>query len=217
MALHLSQDPSGGDIAVMKIIGLVGGIASGKSAVAAALARRGAAIFDADKIGHEVINLREVRDELVARWGAGVLGADGRVDRGAVAERVFGDAPEALAERRFLEEALHGRIRQQIEAQARQLPDDGVPAVVIDAPLLVEAGWNDICDAVLCVDVPREMRLARAMANRGWTAEEFTRREAAQLPIEEKRPWCTHAVDNSGSLAELDAQLARFWAEVVDG
>ncbi len=201
----------------MKIIGLVGGVASGKSAVAQALARRGAVVFDADAIAHQVIAEREVRDELSARWGAGILDPDGRVDRRAVAARVFGDGPAPLAERRFLEEVLHPRIRQRIEAEARQLPDASAPAIVIDAPLLVEVGWNDVCDAVLCVDVPRDLRLARAQANRGWSAEEFSRREAAQLPIEEKRRWCTHAVDNSGSLAELDAQVARFWTQIVRG
>jgi dephospho-CoA kinase len=201
----------------MKTIGLVGGVASGKSAVADALARRGAIVFDADAIAHQVIAQRDIRDQLVARWGGGILAADGRIDRRAIAARVFGDSPENAAERRFLEELLHPRIRQRIEAEARQLPDGSAPAVVIDAPLLVEVGWNDVCDAVLCVDVPREMRLARAQASRGWTAEEFSRREAAQLPIEEKRRWCSHAVDNSGTLAQLDAQVDRFWRQVVGG
>jgi dephospho-CoA kinase len=198
----------------MLTIGLVGGIASGKSAVAAALARRGAIVFDADKLAHQVIQQPEVKAELTARWGDGILDAAGRVSRDAVAERVFPQTPEATAEREFLEQSLHPRIRQRILAEINQLPSDGAPAVVIDAPLLIESGWNALCQAVLLVDAPREVRLARA-ATRGWTPEEFSRREAAQMPIEQKRRWATHLIDNSGSLEELEAQIDRFWASAV--
>lgn len=200
----------------MLVIGLVGGVASGKSVVAAALARRGAAVFDADKIAHQVIDEPEVRDALVARWGPRVLAGAERVDRQAVAAIVFGDQPQAPSERRFLEELLHPRVRQRIEAETRRLPDS-ILAMVVDAPLLIEAGWHRDCHAVIFVDAPRAQRLARAQAKRGWSAEEFSRREAAQAPIEEKRRWCTHVIDNSGSLAELDQQVARVWSQVVRG
>lgn len=198
----------------MITIGLVGGVASGKSAVAAALSRRGAVVFDADKLGHRVLEEPEVRDALVARWSAAILSPDGRINRRAVASRVFGDTPEAISEREFLEQTLHPRIRRLVEAEIRQLPDASVPAIVIDAPLLIEAGWNDICQAVLFVDAPRPQRLARALT-RGWTPEEFARREASQLPIEEKRRWATRVIDNSGSLEDLEAQVARFWATIA--
>lgn len=198
----------------MITIGLIGGMASGKSAVAAALAKRGAVVFDADRLGHLVLDEPDVRDVLVARWGPAVLAPDGKIDRRAVAKRVFGDAPAPTAEREFLEQTLHPRIRQRVEAEIRQMPDASVPAIVIDAPLLIEAGWNDVCQAVLLVDAPREQRLARALT-RGWTAEDFARREASQLPIEEKRRWASHVLDNSGSLEDLEAQVAKFWVQVV--
>lgn len=198
----------------MKTIGLVGGVASGKSAVANALARRGAVVFNADTIAHGVIDEPAIRERLASRWGSGVFNSDGSVNRKAVAARVFADTPAGLAERRFLEEVLHPRVRQRIETVASQLAPD-TPAIVIDAPLLVEVGWHEQCDAVIFVDVPRAVRLARAVASRGWSAEEFSRREAAQMPIEDKRRFCTHVVDNSGSLAELDAQVERLWSEAV--
>jgi dephospho-CoA kinase len=198
----------------MHIIGLVGGIASGKSAVSAALARRGAVVFDADKIGHRVLDEPEVRDELVARWGAGILDVNHRVSRDAVAERVFGDSPETAAERDFLEQTLHPRIRQRILAEINQLPNEAAPAVVIDAPLLLEAGWGQVCQAVIFIDAPREIRLARAR-QRGWTADEFSRREAAQMPIEEKRRHATHIIHNAGTLADLEVEVDRVWREVV--
>jgi dephospho-CoA kinase len=198
----------------MITIGLVGGVASGKSAVAAALARRGAVVFDADKIGHRVLNEPEVQDALVRRWGKAILDPDGHVSRPAVAQRVFGDSPEDAAERQFLEQTLHPRIRQRIVAEILQLPNNAAPAVVIDAPLLVESGWNEVCQAVVLIDVPRETRLNRAK-ERGWTEGEFSRREAAQLPIEEKRRWATHVIDNSGSPADLEAEVDRFWKAVT--
>jgi dephospho-CoA kinase len=199
----------------MITIGLVGGIASGKSAVAEALAQRGAVVFNADQIGHAVLQRPAVRDELVAQWGAGILDGAGRVSRPEVAKLVFGESPEAKANRKFLEELLHPLIRAQIEAEIRQLPDVDVPAVIIDAPLLIESGWNEICQAVLFVDAPRDQRLARAQQNRGWTPEEFARREAAQMPIDQKKGWSTHRISNSGSLSELDREVERFWTAVV--
>ena len=200
----------------MLTIGLIGGVASGKSAVAAELARRGATIFDADKIGHAVLQRSAVRDELVARWGTGILDGAGGISRPAVAELVFGDSPAAKANRTVLEELLHPLIRAQIEAEIRQLPDAVIPAVVIDAPLLIESGWNEVCQAVIFVDSPREQRLARAEQNRGWSPEEFARREASQMPIEQKRAWSTHVVRNAGSLAELAAEVDRFWTAAVE-
>jgi dephospho-CoA kinase len=198
----------------MITIGLVGGVASGKSAVAAALARRGAVVFDADKVGHLVLAEPDVREELVARWGPEILDDRGQVSRPAVATRVFGEDHEATVERAFLEETLHGRIRQRIEAQVRTLPDDGPPAIVIDAPLLIESGWNDVCQVIAFVDAPREQRLERAQS-RGWSPEEFTRRELAQMPIEQKRRWASHVIDNSGTLEELEAEVQKFWTDVV--
>lgn len=198
----------------MKIIGLVGGVASGKSAVAAALARRGAVVFDADKIGHLVLDEPEVRDELVARWGEEILDADGRIARPAVAARVFGDSPDAISDRDFLEQTLHPRIRQRIESAINQLPDEPLPAVVIDAPLLIESAWNDVCDVIAFVDAPREQRLARALT-RGWTPEEFTRRELSQMPIEEKRRWASHVISNAGTLEQLEIEVAKFWQSIA--
>ncbi|WP_428303750.1 dephospho-CoA kinase [Lacipirellula sp.] len=198
----------------MLTIGLIGGIASGKSAVAAALAKRGAVIYDADRIGHSVLQRPAVRDELVARRGAGILDGAGGLSRPAIAKLVFGDTPAAKANRQHLEELLHPLIRAQIEAEIRQLPDTDVPAVVIDAPLLLESGWNEVCQAVAFVDTPREQRLTRAEQNRGWSAEEFARREASQMPIEQKKGWSTHIIRNDGSLSELDAEVDRFWSAV---
>jgi dephospho-CoA kinase len=198
----------------MLIIGLVGGIASGKSAVAAALARRGAVVFNADHFGHEVLREPAIRDELVKRWGRSVHEADGQISRPAVAARVFGNSPEAAADRHFLEQLTHPRIRQRILDEIRRLPDQSVPAAVIDAALLFESGWNEVCQTVAFVDAPLEARRQRARL-RGWSDEELSRREAAQLPIDEKRRLADYVIENSGSLTDLEQQVARFWAAAV--
>jgi dephospho-CoA kinase len=198
----------------MLIIGLVGGVASGKSAVAAALARQGAVVFNADHFGHEVLREPAIRDELVKRWGRAVLDADGQISRAAVAARVFGNSPEAAVDRQFLEQLTHPRIRQRILDEIRRLPDQSVPAAVIDAALLFESGWNEVCQTVAFVDAPLEARRQRARL-RGWSDEELSRREAAQLPIEEKRRLADYVIENSGSLADLEQQVARFWAAAI--
>ncbi|HYO23999.1 MAG TPA: dephospho-CoA kinase [Lacipirellulaceae bacterium] len=193
----------------MHTIGLIGGIACGKSAVAAALARRGAVVFDADKLGHRVLLDPDVRSVLTARWGHAVLGPDGELDRSAIAKIVFGPAAESVAERRFLESVVHPGIRRQIEAGIRGLTRQ-TPAAVVDAALLVEAGWSDVCSAIVWIECPQNERQRRAAA-RGWSADEFTRREAAQLPIEVKRRYATHMIDNSGPPERLEAAVAEFW------
>jgi dephospho-CoA kinase len=198
----------------MITIGLVGGVASGKSAVAAALAHRGAVVFDADRVGHQVLDEPEIRRQLVDRWGPEVLGPNGQIARPAVAARVFGDSEADKAELRWLEELVHPRIRERIVAEVARLPDESVPAVVIDAALLFESGWSDVCQVVAFVDAPRQARLQRALT-RGWSPEEFSRREAAQMPIEEKRQLSSHLIDNSGSLADLHTEVGQFWNEVV--
>jgi dephospho-CoA kinase len=199
----------------MQTLGLIGGIACGKSAVAAGLARRGAVVFNADELGHQAIQEPAVRRALVDRWGAGVLDADGRVSRPAVAKIVFADTPIAAGEREFLEQLVHPGIRRRIEAGIRQLPDAAIPAIVIDAALLLEAGWSEVCTQIVFVDCPRDERLRRAMA-RGWSPEEFARREAVQAPIEEKRRAASYVLDNSGTLDDLEAQIDRYWSEQVE-
>ncbi|NOY30132.1 MAG: dephospho-CoA kinase [Planctomycetes bacterium] len=194
----------------MHILGITGGIASGKSAVAAELAALGAVVLDADRAAHEVINLPDVQQALVDRWGSGILGESGKVNRQAVAQQVFSPQPDSSKELRFLEQTLHPQIRLQFEAELDRLAQKGVPAAVIDAPLLLEAGWESLCDAVLFVDATREKRLERA-ALRGWSEEDFSLREQAQMPIEEKRSRATQVVANQGSLEALKAQVQDFW------
>lgn len=195
----------------MKTIGIVGGVASGKSRVAAMLAELGAGLLDADRVAHEVLaEDREVHAALRERWGERVFAADGSVDRGAVGKLVFGDTPKATTERRFLEGLLHPRIRGRLEEARRSLEAAGKSAVVLDVPLLLEVGWDGLCDVILMVDTERETRLDRAL-KRAWSEEEFNRREASQWAVDRKRERADVVMQNNGDEAELRRAVEHFW------
>jgi dephospho-CoA kinase len=199
----------------MKIIGLVGGVASGKSLVAKMLVELGAGMLDADRTGHAVLaEDPEVQRELRKRWGDAVFAADGSVDRSAIARRVFASGGTAELDRRFLEELLHKRIRRRLLQKKDQFAAEGRPAVVLDAPVLLEAGWGPMCDILLMVEVPREIRLERAR-RRGWSEAEFDRREAAQWTVEDKRREAHFAIANDGSEDELRQAVREFWRNHV--
>jgi dephospho-CoA kinase len=197
----------------MKVFGLVGGVASGKSLVAACFRELGALVLDGDRAGHEVLTEPEVIAQLRQRWGDDILNAAGGIDRRAVARIVF--APGKEDERRFVESISHPRIeakfRRAIDEAARQ---GNVPAVILDAALLFDGGWVALCDVVIFVSAPREIRLKRALA-RGWSEADLVAREAVQLPLDEKRHKSGYVIDNSGTPAETRVQAAEFWRQYV--
>ncbi len=196
------------------VIGLVGGIASGKSYVAGLLQARGALRIDADRIGHQVLQLPEVRKRLTDLWGSSVLSSSGELDREQVAKIVFGNSAEAIEQRSKLEAIVHPRIRSaafERIAAARAQPTPPL-AIIIDAPLLLEAGWEPMCDLILFVDAPLEERVIRA-ATRGWTAEQLADREASQLTLNEKRKRATHILDNS-RLGNIALQVNHLWEQL---
>jgi dephospho-CoA kinase len=195
----------------MRIIGVVGGVASGKSLVTKQLQELGAGVLDADCAGHQVLESPAVRRAALRRWGERVFGADGRVDRGALAAVVFGPAPDGPRELKYLEELTHPRIGRLLARQAAELAKGGnVAALVLDAPLLLEAGWEKLCDRIVFVDAPREVRLARALA-RGWSETQFAARENAQKSLDQKRMRADVIIDNSGSPEATKTHVARFW------
>jgi len=194
----------------MKVIGILGGVACGKSLVTRELAELGAGVLDADRAAHEVLRTPEVEQEVLRRWGPGVFGSDGHVDRARLGAIVFGDSPAAAEERKHLEQLLHPEVGRRLAGEAERLAADGRPAAVLDAPLLMEAGWNRYCDWLIFVDAPRLLRLARARA-RGWSETDFAAREGVQESLESKRKRADVIVDNSGSPEETRAQVEQFW------
>jgi dephospho-CoA kinase len=196
------------------VIGLIGGIGSGKSRVAALLSARGAVVIDADAVGHEVLERPEVRRGVVERFGAGVLSAlpgSGSpappVDRRALGALVFGDA-SAL---RDLEALVHPPMERRFQEQIEQAAREGrATLVVLDAAILLEKGWDRFCDLVLFVDAPWETRLARVSSTRGWSAETLRAREAAQWPVERKRSRAQAVIRNDDGIADLEARVDAF-------
>ena len=195
----------------MLIIGLAGGIASGKSFVAECFKHLGAALIDADKVGHEVLDQSDVQALLVDRWGPEVV-INHKVDRRRLAAIVFdiNDDGQQLSE---LEKITHPRIRQEIESQINELRDAGqIPAVVLDAPVMFRTGWDEICDRIVFVDAPIHVRQQRAEL-RGWKEGELERRESRQVAIDKKRELSTSVVDNAGSEQKTRDQVKLLWRQ----
>lgn len=178
------------------IIGITGGIASGKSFVASGLESLGCVSVNADQLGHDVLHVPEVIQRLRQTFGPSILAAEGTIDRKRLAAVVFGDNDEALANRRKLERIVHPEIRKLAEQKIEQLRSSPTPprAIIVDAPLLVEAGWVNLCDYILFIDTPDEVRMQRALG-RGWTRQQWQDREAAQASMEQKRRAATHFID----------------------
>jgi len=200
------------------VIGLVGGIGAGKSAAAAAFAELGAFVLDADKIGHTLLDQNPCRDIVIEVFGEGVLapytveGERRAIDRRALGAIVFAD-PFLLGR---LEDILHPLMRRTFErAIGREVRRGRHRAVVLDAAILYEAEWNDLCDAVVFVDSSVENRLARLEASRGWTLETLAAREKAQGPLAEKRAEADHVLSNDGTAEDLHAAAKTLWLTLL--
>ncbi len=194
------------------VVGLLGGIGSGKSQVADALARRGGGrVIAADDLAHEALRQPEIRDRVVARWGAHLLDEGGAVRRRSLADIVFGDPAELRALEALVHPWIKRRIREEVD---RAQADPAVRLVVLDAAIMLEAGWGEACDRLVFVEAPRELRLSRLARKRGWSEAEVAAREAAQMPLTEKAVRADHTLDNSGSLGQVNRQvddLLRQW------
>jgi dephospho-CoA kinase len=186
---------------VSAFIGLTGGVAAGKSEALAAFARHGAATLSTDDVVHELLGEPEVCDRLVARWGDRIV-AGGEVDRARVGAIVF-ERPDELA---WLESALHPLVGARVAAWRRSLEPE-TPLAVVEVPLLFETGMDRLFDFTVCVVAAEELRARRA-GHRGTGLLEG--RSARQLSQAEKAARATHVISNDGSLAELDAEVAKL-------
>jgi dephospho-CoA kinase len=194
------------------VIGLAGAPGSGKSEAARILQSLGAVVIDSDREAKEALDRPNVRDRLVQWWGTGILTRDGRVNRKAVADIIFND-PE---QRAHLESVVHPIVRARRDDARRLAQERGATAVIVDAPLLFEAGVDKECDVVLFIDAPPEARLARVRA-RGWDQAELSRREASQLPLEEKKRRSDLVIGNDGSIADLERGVEAAFRRIVQG
>jgi len=196
------------------VIGVCGGVASGKSVVTQQLAKLGAAVIHADQIGHAVLRDPEVIHLLLEHFGQEIRSREepNQLSRAAIAAIVFGSSETAQAHRDFLESVTHPRIRQSIRDQLKQFRQHNTPppAIVLDVPLLFESGWYTECDEIIFVQAPYAERLQRA-TERGWQIEQFHAREAAQLDLAEKEKRSSVILYNTGTLAEFQNRISDWF------
>jgi dephospho-CoA kinase len=195
----------------VKIYGLTGGIASGKSTVSRMLRELGAHVLDADVLAREVVEPGTPGLAAVAERFAGVVGADGRLDRAALGARVFADATERAA----LNALLHPLIAQRFLERTQQLAETGLERVLYDAPLLIENRLHEWMQGVVLVWVPRPLQRSRLIQRDTLDEAAAEARLAAQLPLDDKRPHATWLVDNSGDLESTRAQVRDVWVDML--
>lgn len=214
----------------MKVIGLAGGIACGKSLVAKCFADLGCEILDADQTGHEVLGDRKVVRRIAEIWGQDVV-EDGVINRSKLAAIVFrksnstelddskesagkrktGDVQESYPELKRLEAITHPEIGKRILMRLEEFRSRGqTPAVILDAPVMFKSGWDQFCDRIVFIDTDLAIRKRRAQ-QRGWSEDELQRRELTQLSLEEKRRRSTDVIYNSGTIEDLIQQIRKLW------
>ena len=199
----------------MRIIGLTGGIACGKSTVSRALRALGAAIIDADALAHELSQPGQpIFNAYVECFGREIVTAGGTLDRAAIAARVFAD-PAVRAE---VDAIAHPLIRTAAEERLRVTRAEGKKAAVLDVPLLFEAGWDVLADEVWVVALPAEEQLARLLArDKSMSEGEARARISAQMPLAEKCARADIVIDNSGTVKETRECIEQLWRERIIG
>ena len=201
------------------ILGLVGGIGSGKSFVAKLFADEGCMVIDSDAQVREAYRDPEVIRQIHAWWGSEVVTPEGAINRPAIAARVFAEPAAKMRLEGLLHPLVHAAREREMQAGAKDLQ---VLAYVWDTPLLVEAGLASQCDAVVFVDTPEQLRQARVAARSNWTVEEHALREKSQTPLDSKRRLSDYVITNDvdakaapGALAGLREQVRRVLSSVL--
>lgn len=191
------------------IIGIVGGIGSGKSFIADLFAERGCLVVKADDLVHQAYQDPMLKETLRSWWGDDAIAADGSVDRKAIAKRIF----ENPQERKRLEQLVHPLVFAARDRMMSQAPD--AVAFVWDTPLLFETGLDRFCDSIVFVDAPEQVRQDRVSRLRGWEARELVRREKAQLPLDKKRSLAHHVVQNTADAAFARRQVEDVLSQIL--
>ncbi|MCA9081934.1 MAG: dephospho-CoA kinase [Planctomycetaceae bacterium] len=198
------------------LVGLIGGIGSGKSTVADAAATKVRAVrLDADATGHLALQQPAIKRRLREAFGDTIFDEQGAIVRKALAAAVFGDDVTAEENRAILNSIVHPWIRSQhLATIAEHIERGDCDVILLDAAVLLEAGWGKLCDAIAYIAAPLEQRIQR-VANRGWDAAELARREASQLSLDQKRSSADVIIDNSGTVEAAGTQLAQFLQSLI--
>ena len=190
---------------IMKFYGIIGGIGSGKSTASALFHEYGAAVIDADTIGHQTLLLPEVKNAVRERWGSAVFGDKGEIDRRKLAAVVFVDERELAA----LTSLTHPLIAEEVRRQQEEHEQSGVQFCLLDAPLLLESGWDHLIDHIIFVEAPSVERWNR-VKSRGWSEAEWRQRESAQFSADEKKRRADIILDNTRDVEHLRTQITQL-------
>ena len=195
----------------MIVIGLTGGIASGKSTVAKKLSELGAVVIDADKVGHEAFRPHtEAWRKVVAAFGKDILGKNDEIDRSKLAQLVFND-PKALKRlNRTMHPLMHSMVEKRIEALRRQ----GIQVVVLEATLLVEAKWTDLVDQVWVTITPGDTVINRLVSQKGFTDEQAKSRISSQTPISQRAKHADVVIRNDSDMDRLKKKVEELWRKL---
>ena len=196
----------------MKLLGIIGGIGSGKSTASSLFQQYGAAVIYADDIGHQILLLPNVKQAVQERWGTAVFDENGEIDRRKLAAIVFADKNELA----YLKLLTHPLITEKVHQQREEHKRNGVQLCLLDAPLLLESGWDRMVDLIIFVSAPAEERWDR-IKSRGWSETEWKQREAAQLSVEEKARRAHIVLNNSGDTEHLRTQVEAIVRDYVYG
>lgn len=196
----------------MKVIGLTGGIASGKSTISNLLKEKGAVIIDADKIAREVMQPgKETWREVIDHFGEIILKDDGNIDRKKLGDIVFYDDKQL----KVLNNITHPKIKQEIIDQLNHYRQENADIVVIDAPLLLEIGLDILVDEVWLVAVDESTQIERLLKReKDMTFHQALERLRAQMPLEEKMKFAHRVIDNNGSFDDTKKQVDKLWREI---
>ena len=196
----------------MKVIGLTGGIASGKSTVSGFLAELGAVIIDADKVGHEALKSdKDIRYAVEAAFGGEIMTAGGEIDRKKLGNIVFGDLNCLSRLNQIMHHRMYGMVKAELEEYRRR----GVEVVVLEAPLLIEAGWTSLADEVWVTVAAQSTVLKRLREKPGLSEKESLARIHCQLPSEERVKHADMVIDTDCGLDELKAKVRELWRGIM--
>ena len=194
------------------VIGMTGGIGSGKSFVASRLKQLGCGVIDADALSREAMTNPEIRSQIRATWGDTVFLADGQISRKNLAKHVF-QSPRQLKK---LENIIHPYVRKKRQCQRKQMfKNPQIVAVVEDCPLLYEAGLDSEVDVTIFIAVDTEVRLARVQQTRGWSEAELLKREKNQLKLDTKAKYADYVINNNGSEKECSDQIRLVLSKIL--
>lgn len=196
------------------VIGILGGIASGKSTIAGMFERLGCVKLDADKIAHELIEKEDIKEVILSEFGRDLLDSAGHIDKKKLAQRAFDGVDTA----KRLNAIVHPPVMERIKRRIAEIRQEGrAAAIVLDAPLLLEAGGQDLCDALVFVDADPQIRLQRWLKTKPYDAEELKKRENLQISLDKKRKIAHYIIQNNSDASEVAEQVAQLLSGITSG